>query len=210
MRTNLLVKVCGLTNQTDVDSAYELGVDFCGFIFHPKSARYVTPQHVAKLHSGTMRRVGVFVDQDADEINEIMDLARLDFAQLHGRQSVTTALQVGAERVIRVLWPQTYCQKADLSRDLQIHAPSCTMFLFDAGQQGGGSGQKFDWEGVTGLAYPRPWLLAGGLGPGNIDAAVTLMRPDGVDLNSGIETEPGKKDIQTMRETVLKARKSFH
>lgn len=208
MSQELRIKVCGLTRQEDVDCACELGVDFCGFIFHPKSARYVTPEHAAKLHSGAMRRVGVFVGQDADEINAIMATARLDFAQLHGPHSVATAMKVGPERVIRVLWPQTYCHRAQLSHDLQLHAPSCSMFLFDAGQQGGGSGKIFDWESVAGLAIPRPWLLAGGLGPHNIVSAVRLMRPNGVDLNSGIETEPGKKNASSMRETVNSVREN--
>lgn len=209
MLQKLRIKVCGLTRQEDVDCASELGVDFCGFIFHPKSPRYITPQHAAGLHSGTMRRVGVFVNHDVNEIREIMDIAHLDFAQLHGRQSIETAAQIGAERIIRVLWPQSYCHRAMLYSDLQRHAPSCSMFLFDAGQQGGGSGKKFDWECVAGLSIPRPWLLAGGLGPHNLISAVKLMRPDGVDLNSGIESEPGKKNVQTMRETVNRAKEHF-
>lgn len=209
MKQRLRIKVCGLTRQEDVECASELGVDFCGFIFHPKSARYIAPQQAAALHSGAMRRVGVFVNQDWQEIKEIMDIARLDFAQLHGRQSIDSALEIGAERVIRVLWPQGYCRKDLLCHDLQRHAASCSMFLFDAGEQGGGSGKRFDWESVAGLAIPRPWLLAGGLGPHNLASAVKLAHPWGVDVNSGIETEPGKKNIQAMREIVHGARELF-
>ena len=202
----MLIKVCGLTRQEDLELASELGVDFCGFIFHPKSPRYIEPHTVGHLESGSMRRVGVFVGQDAEEIERIMDVARLDFAQLHGKQSPETARQIGATRVIRVLWPQRYCHKALLYRELCRHAESCAMFLFDAGQSGGGSGQKINWGNLAGLCSPRPWFLAGGLNAKNVASAMKQAGADGVDLNSGIEIAPGIKNSQAMREAVDKLR----
>ena len=202
----MLLKVCGMTRQEDLRLASELGVDFCGFIFHPKSPRYIDPHTVGSLESGHMRRVGVFVGQEAEEIERIIDVARLDFAQLHGKQSVETARKVGAARVIRVLWPQRYCHKALLYREVCRHAESCAMFLFDAGQSGGGSGQKINWGNLAGLSSPRPWLLAGGLNAKNVASAWEETGADGVDLNSGIEIEPGIKNPQAMREAVGKLR----
>lgn len=202
----MLVKVCGLTRQEDVQCANALGVDFCGFIFHPKSPRYIEPQKAARLESGNMRRVGVFVGQDAAEIRHIMEVAHLDFAQLHGKQSIDTAMQVGVERVIRVLWPQRYCHKALLYRELCRHANSCAMFLFDAGQSGGGSGQRIDWGNIAGLASPRPWFLAGGLNARNVVSAMKLTGANAADLNSGIEIEPGIKSAQAMQEAVRQVR----
>ena len=92
----MLIKFCGLTRQEDVDQAVQLGAGMCGFIFHPRSPRGISPAQAAAMDSGTLRRVGVFVNQGADEIRRIMDEARLDYAQLHGHQSVECARAVGA------------------------------------------------------------------------------------------------------------------
>ena len=142
----MLIKFCGLTRQEDVDHAASLGAAMCGFIFHPRSPRGVTVAQAAALDSGAMLRVGVFVNQGADEIRRIMDEARLDYAQLHGHQSVECARAIGAERVIRVLWPDRYTHRALLYNDLQRNAEACAYYLLDAGLKGGGSGHKLDWK----------------------------------------------------------------
>lgn len=191
--TRPLVKVCGLTHQSDLDACVGMGVHFCGFIFHEPSARSISPSRARALRSGHLRRVGVFVRQDGDEIPAIMKEARLDFAQLHGSQSVETARQIGAHRVIRVLWPQRYGSAAELLADMERFADSSAMFLLDAGQQGGGSGHTLAWDDLRGLATPRPWLLAGGLSGGNLPGALSSCTPNGVDLNSGVEWAPGHK-----------------
>ena len=104
----MLLKFCGLRRQEDVTLAARLGATHCGFVFHAGSPRCVDAVTVSRLESGDMVRVGVFTGQDSDEIARIMRLARLDMAQLHADQSVDCARQLGAERVIRVLWPQRY------------------------------------------------------------------------------------------------------
>ncbi|MCI7374071.1 MAG: phosphoribosylanthranilate isomerase, partial [Desulfovibrio piger] len=101
----MLLKFCGLRRQEDVTLATRLGATHCGFVFHAGSPRCVDAVTVSRLESGDMVRVGVFTGQDSDEIARIMRLARLDMAQLHADQSVDCARQLGAERVIRVLWP---------------------------------------------------------------------------------------------------------
>lgn len=85
------IKVCGITRQSDLSTAMGMGAHFCGFIFHPKSPRYIAPSRAAALDSALIRRVGVFVNQNAEEIMDIMKTARLEFAQLHGAQSPWTA-----------------------------------------------------------------------------------------------------------------------
>ena len=190
----MLIKFCGLTRQEDVDHAASLGAAMCGFIFHPRSPRGVTVAQAAALDSGAMLRVGVFVNQGADEIRRIMDEARLDYAQLHGHQSVECARAIGAERVIRVLWPDRYTHRALLYNDLQRNAEACAYYLLDAGLKGGGSGHKLDWSDLASLRPAHPWLLAGGLSAANVAMAVGMCAPAGVDFNSVVEDAPGCKN----------------
>lgn len=201
----MLSKICGLTRQEDVDEAARLGARFCGFIFHPKSPRSIAPEQAARLQSGSMQRVGVFVEQNAGEIARIMREARLDLAQLHGGQSVACARDVGAERVIRVLWPDRYMHRALLHNELQKYAETCAWYLLDAGLAGGGSGRRLEWQDLYGLRAPHPWLLAGGLNADNVERALKQCAPDGVDFNSGIENAPGRKNLRKMAAAVRAA-----
>ena len=177
----------------------------CGFIFHPRSPRGIKAEQAAALDSGKLLRVGVFVNQGADEIRRIMDEARLDFAQLHGHQCVECAKAIGAERVIRVLWPDRYTHRALLYNDLQRHAEACAYYLLDAGLKGGGSGYKLDWSDLGSLRPPQPWLLAGGLSAANVGKALGMCGPAGVDFNSGVEDAPGRKNREKMAAAFLAA-----
>ncbi len=199
------IKVCGLTRQADVDVAARLGAAFCGFVFHPASPRFVTPEAAAALDSGRMARVGVFVEQEAEEILAVMAAARLDYAQLHGAQGRACAERIGPGRVIRVVWPERCSGRGELEALLAEHAGSCAWFLLEAGRGGGGSGRPQDWGRLAGLRAPRPWLLAGGLGPQNAAAAVAAVRPDGLDCKSGVEDAPGKKAPELLAAAVAAA-----
>ena len=134
------IKVCGITRQSDLSTAMGMGAHFCGFIFHPGSPRYIAPSRAAALDSALIRRVGVFVNQNAEEIMDIMKTARLEFAQLHGAHSLDCARRIGPEKVIRVLWPDRYESVDALQREMELWADSCAWFLLDAGSQGGGHG----------------------------------------------------------------------
>lgn len=188
-----LIKVCGLTRAEDVALCEKLGVDWTGFIFHPASPRNIAVSQVAALARGQALRVGVFVDQSADQVCAIMDQAGLDLAQLHGGQDQAFCRAVGPGRVIKVFWPQHYARLEDLQRDIEAHAPFCRAVLLDAGTSGGGHGRGLDFDWLAGLRSSLPWFLAGGLGPENIPDALSRCMPDGVDLNSGVEAAPGRK-----------------
>ena len=136
------IKVCGITRQSDLSTAMGMGAHFCGFIFHPGSPRYIAPPRAAALDSALIRRVGVFVNQNAEEIMDIMKTARLEFAQLHGAHSLDCARRIGPEKVIRVLWPDRYESVDALQREMELWADSCAWFLLDAGTQGGGTGDR--------------------------------------------------------------------
>ena len=194
-----LVKVCGMTLPEQVAQLDALGVDLLGFIFAAKSPRNVAPEHVAAIPRGRARRVGVFVEQDAAEVRRVMDVAKLDLAQLHGGQDQAFCKDVGASRVIKVFWPQRHAGALDLEADMAFFAKSCAFMLLDAGSSGGGHGVSLDFASLSGLATPRPWLLAGGLNPENIAEAARVAKPHGFDLNSGVETSPGIKDISKVQ-----------
>lgn len=194
-----LVKVCGLCRSEDVALCEELGVDWTGFIFYPPSPRNVTPEQVAALPRGRAVRVGVFVLQSAEEVREIMDRADLDLAQLHGGQDQRFCEQVGPERVVKVFWPLRYCDLAGLEQDMGAFTSSCRAMLLDAGTAVGGHGVSLDFPALARLRFPKPWLLAGGLAPENIQEAVRQCRPWGVDLNSGVEEAPGRKSSVLLR-----------
>lgn len=197
------VKICGLTRQSDAAACKELGIDFCGFIFHRPSPRNVAPETAVLLDVGSALRVGVFVDQSAQEIRHIMDFADLDMAQLAGDQDEEFCAEVGPARVIRVFWPERYKNAKDLEKDLDRFAGFTAYHLLDAGTSGGGSGRSLDFETIAGLNKPHPWFLAGGLGPHNLDQALERLSPFAVDLNSGVEPEPGIKSREKI-EAALK------
>lgn len=202
MSRRLTIKVCGITRPDDARLCEDLGVDFLGFIFHEPSPRDVSPEIPGSLGRTTCRKVGVFVKQDPEEIAGIMDAGNLDLAQLHGGQDPEFCRAVGARRVIKVFWPERYASIRELQADLAGFADCCRYFLFDAGQSGGGSGKALDFSRLAGLASPRPWLLAGGLGPGNLAPALSQCSPFGLDLNSGVEASPGIKDPDKLKKAI--------
>lgn len=187
-------KVCGLTRAEDVTACLDAGAAMTGFIFAAKSPRRISPEAARTLPAGDALRVGVFVEQTPDEVLRIMDAAGLDLAQLHGGQDAAFCRAVGPDRVIKALWPEKLGSPRAVGEEMDRFAPVCRFFLLDAGTSGGGHGRAMDFSLAAGLKSPRPWLLAGGLGPANLEAALNAAAPDGVDLNSGLETAPGVKD----------------
>ena len=190
----MLVKICGITRQEDLDAASEAGADICGFVFHKGSPRYIEPREAGRLDSGGMARAGVFTAGDYREIAAASETARLDFIQLHGDQSLECAARLKPRKIIKVFWPDRYESPETLAELLRAWAGSCALFLFDAGQSLGGSGVTIKSPLESMARPPRPWLLAGGLNSGNLREIIAARRPDGVDLNSGLETSPGVKD----------------
>lgn len=203
-----LVKVCGMTRREDVDACCKAGVDMLGFIFHPASPRNVAPEFPFSLGRLPVKKVGVFVKQTADEVLSILAAGGLDGAQLHGNQDEAfcerIAGAIGRENVLRVFWPEKHASRAELEAELARFAPTCGLFLLDAGTSGGGHGRSMDFTRLANLAAPRPWLIAGGLTPDNVSEALTVARPDGLDLNSGLESAPGMKDHAKLAAAISK------
>ena len=156
------------------------------------------------MPGGSAKRVGVFTRASLADIEAATRLASLDYVQLHGGQSATFCRAAGPERVIKVFWPERH-SRASLEAKLAAFAPHCAYFLFDAGKGGGGSGKTFAWEMLRDMAIPRPWFLAGGIGPDNADTAVAACSPWGLDINSGVEMSPGVKDAEKIRSITHKS-----
>ena len=208
------VKICGITRFEDAQAAVEAGADLLGFNFYAKSARFINPPLAARLVAGLRSvcapalMVGVFVNSPLEEIVTIMEACALDLAQLCGDEPPET-LEVLNGRAFKALRPK---DGPDMAQSLRKYQPKTTppSYLVDAYHPGkfGGTGQPADWRLARSLSGTYPVLLAGGLTPENVAAAIRQVRPWGVDVASGVEDSPGCKDpsrmaafIQTAKET---------
>ena len=201
------IKICGIKTIPDALAAVNAGADLIGFNFYPKSPRYVDVGMCRNIMSvmrqiGKVTCVGVFVNASVAEILATMDTLGLNLAQLHGDEPPTTlkALDGKAFKAFRGI-PST------IDGFERQDAPA---FLVDAAVKGvyGGSGVTADWEGAAELAKKYPLLLAGGLTPENVAEAVSRVKPWGVDVASGVESAPGKKDAGLMVRFVKAVRAS--
>jgi phosphoribosylanthranilate isomerase len=191
----MMVKICGITVLEDALAAVDGGASALGFNFYSRSPRYVTPEAarriIERLPAGIMN-VGVFVDEFPETVLEMIRLAGLDVAQLHGNEPPAAAPR-GARywKAFRV---------DERFRPEFMDAYDAEAFLLDAPSEAlyGGSGRTFDWKRARGLA--RRIILAGGLDAANVQAAVEVARPWGVDACSRLESEPGRKDHVKMKE----------
>lgn len=202
------IKVCGMTSTEQVLQLDDMGVEFAGFIFYPKSPRYVhkfMPQaELKKIKGKHINKVGVFVNAPAEEVLQTVDECGLYLVQLHGDETPKycekIANYVGVVKAFRlreednVLWKvKDYMDIAD-------------MFLFDTEGAGyGGTGKQFDWNILRGLNIGKPFFLSGGIGPGDVDKLKEFSREPvskdlfSADVNSKFEITPGIKDMDRLR-----------
>ena len=180
------MKLCGLFRPCDIDAANQLKPEYIGFVFAPKSRRYVTPEEAAelkKLLAPTIQAVGVFVNEAAERIAALLNKGIIDIAQLHGVEDEINQLRALTDKPII----KAFCIKK--SEDI-TNAESCLAdyILLDSGE---GTGTVFDWKKIQNIQ--RPYFLAGGLSIDNVENAVRQLNPYAVDVSSGIETD-GLKD----------------
>ncbi|GAB4444310.1 MAG: phosphoribosylanthranilate isomerase [Anaerolineales bacterium] len=199
------VKICGIKTLPDALAAIEAGADLIGFNFYPKSPRYIDVGQCRDIMSvlqkyGHIVYVGVFVNASAEEIRATMETCGLNLAQLHGDESV---------EVLKQLDGKAFKAFRGIPENVNGFARSePPAFLVDASVKGvyGGSGVAADWEGAAELAKRYPLLLAGGLTPENAAEAVSRVKPWGVDVASGVESAPGRKDAGRIKAFVQAAR----
>jgi phosphoribosylanthranilate isomerase len=193
------VKVCGLTRPEDVRLACELGAAYVGFNFSALSPRRVDAGRARELAAAAAAgtaRVGVFVDEDPEAIRHAIGLARLHFVQLH-RDLGPGDLDAVPLPVIAVVRMAAGGAAPPAPELLE----RCAALLFDAAVPGqpGGTGRQFDWRLLEGRRFPVPFFLAGGLDGENVGEAIRRVRPDAVDVASGVESAPGVKDPARLR-----------
>ena len=176
--------------------AARLGADALGFVFYPQSTRHVEPAQVREIVAllpPFISTVGLFVSEKAARVQEIMSYCNLDIAQLHGKYDEND-LGLEKRRIIRAL------QIRDESSLEEIDKLKNSTLLLDAWVEGqmGGTGRTFDWSLAARVAGTHRVLLAGGLTPGNVAEAICTVHPYGVDVSSGVEMAPGRKDPEKM------------
>lgn len=203
------IKFCGMTRPGDVRLASELGVDAVGFIFAQRSPRRVEPEEARAMRNAMapfVDAVALFMDNPQAEVREIVRHVRPTLLQFHGAEEDSFCRSFGVPFIKAVPMGEPGAP-SDLG--LRTRFPGAAGFLFDGHPPGGlgGSGARFDWNRIP-RDLGRPWLLAGGLTPENVFEAICATRPWGVDVSSGVETEPGVKDGDKMRRFVEECRRA--
>jgi len=204
------IKFCGLTRAGDVRLACELGADAVGFVFAANSPRRLQVQEARALRQALaplVDAVALFKDNAIDDVREVVRHLRPTLLQFHGDEDDAFCRSFGVSYVKAV--PMGEASEAVDARELHLRYPGASAFLFDAHVVGGqgGTGERFDWSLMpTGLG--KPFVVAGGLNPDNVAAAIDQTLPWGVDVSSGIESSPGVKDGNLMRKFVEAVRRA--
>jgi phosphoribosylanthranilate isomerase len=199
------VKICGITSVGDAEAAVEAGADMLGLMFYPDSPRHITEemaQTIARQLPPFIIRVGVFADQAPEEVFSAMHKCGLNLLQFHGRETPEYCAQFGmmTMKAFRIR------DAASLKEIPQYQTHAYLLDSYVAGKAGG-TGAVFNWNlAVEAGRLGKPIFLAGGLTPENVTEAVRTVRPFGVDVSSGVEQSPGKKDPKKMRDFIAAVR----
>ena len=195
----MILKICGITSQEDADAAITAGANAIGFNFYPRSPRYIAPERAAAIATAPgIRRVGVFVNEPRQRVEEIGRVVALDVAQLHGEESPADFPEPLA------VWNAARVEPGFDLRRFDDSPAEALVLDGPAGEVYGGAGKAFDWK-LVGVSAWRI-VLAGGLDASNVAEAIALVRPWGVDACSRIESAPGKKDHKKMNEFLQAAK----
>jgi phosphoribosylanthranilate isomerase len=219
------IKICGITNREDAHLAVDAGADALGFNFFAGSKRYInflTAKKLLETDSLDCTKIGVFVNHSADELNQIAQAVNLDVVQLHGDQPPSYLLDIERRypvvRVYRVGANGFVAMKTDLLMCSKFgREPDAILLDALAPTEYGGTGLRLDWTTLADRiellnfdrAQPLRLILAGGLTPDNVAEAIRLVRPYGVDVASGVESSPGRKDPDKVRAFVAEVRRGF-
>lgn len=209
------VKICGITSAEAADAAASAGADFAGLVFHPHSPRNVDLEQASSLAGrlrGRLRIVAVLRDPSDEQLAVIKAQVNPDFIQLHSAESPARAAAIRQTFQIAIIRAIGVAEPTDLAT-VAAYEGAADMLLFDAkapvsAARPGGHGAAFDWQLLRGRSFSRPWLLAGGLDAGNVARAIRAAGAPGVDVSSGVETAPGAKSPQMIRDFIAAARQA--
>jgi phosphoribosylanthranilate isomerase len=201
MSDDIAVKICGITDSADIPAALLAGARYLGFVFFPRSPRHVAIQEAAFLASTVpagIAKVGLTVDASDADLDAILASVPLDMLQLHGSETPARVAAVRDHYGLPVMKAVGISSEDDLPR-LDPYVRVADQILVDAkpakdAGRPGGNGLSFDWRLIAGRRWPVPWMLAGGLTPANVAAAIRLTGARQVDVSSGVESAPGVKD----------------
>jgi phosphoribosylanthranilate isomerase len=199
------IKICGITNHQDAQAAAELGVDALGFVFYKPSPRYIKPEAAREIIRALppfIVTVGVFVDEEAEVIRQILHDCGLRLLQLHGHESPDFC-RAFAGLVIKAIHIKDRLSLIDIDQ----YPAEALLLDTHTEEVFGGTGEVFNWAlALEAKMYGRI-ILAGGLNPDNIRDAIIKVKPYGVDVSSGVEEVPGKKDLKKLQDLVEKVRR---
>lgn len=207
------VKICGLSTPASISAAVFGGARYVGFIFYPASPRFVGPDRAAALAAmvpSSVLKVGVVVDIPDADLAALLEHVRLDMLQLHGREPPERVAEIRQRFGLPVIKAAPIYTADDLGRARRFEAVADRL-LFDAkapagASRPGGNAISFDWRLLKDFACPRPWFLAGGVTAGNVAEAVRQSGAAAVDISSGVETAPGVKSAERIRQFLKAAR----
>ena len=202
----MFVKVCGITRLDDALHAVDHGATAIGFVFWQGSPRFISADEAAEIVAAMpdhVTTVGVFVNESVETIRSVAGKTGIMAVQLHGDEPPECAPSIG--------YPILRSASVDTAAAVGDAWPPSTTLLVDAADpvRRGGTGQVVDWSRAAALARRRPIVLAGGLTPDNVAAAVATVRPYGVDVSSGVETSPGVKDPEKVAQFLARARSAL-
>jgi phosphoribosylanthranilate isomerase len=210
---SLIVKICGLSTPATLDAALQAGADMVGFVFFPASPRHLDLARAHQLGAqvrGRAVKVALTVDADDTTLDGIVEALRPDLLQLHGKETVARIHEIRqrfGRPVMKAIGVET---SADLA-ELPGYAAAADRVLFDArppkdATRPGGLGVPFDWRLLENLALAIPFMISGGLAASNVHDAVRITRAGGVDVSSSVESAPGVKDLEMIRDFIRAAR----
>jgi phosphoribosylanthranilate isomerase len=205
----ILVKICGITNYADAQAAVAAGANSLGLNFYPRSPRFIAKADAAKIRirlPGSVESVGVFVNASVADVAALYRDVRFTAAQLHGDESPEDVAELA--RMLKVI--KAFRVAADFPIERLEEYRGASAFLLDAAEAGqyGGTGHRTDWVVARRAAATHRIILAGGLKVENVSEAIRFVRPHGVDVASGVETKPGRKDHGQLREFVQEVRRA--
>jgi phosphoribosylanthranilate isomerase len=211
----LLVKICGLSTRETLDAALAAGADMVGFVFFPASPRHLSleaARDLGKQSKGRAAKVALTVDADDATLENIVETLQPDLLQLHGKETIARLRDIKAKFALPVMKAIAVETSADLAA-LPGYASIADRILFDArapkgATRPGGLGAVFDWHLLENLDLKLPFMVSGGLDAGNVAEAIRVTRAGGVDVSSGVESSPGVKDPEMIRNFIRAARAS--
>ena len=207
------VKICGLSDPNNLAVAVEAGARFVGFVFYPPSPRNVSfdiAWNLARTIPTGVRSVGLFVNPEDKQLERILTGIQLDMVQLHGDETPGRINEIKERFSMPVIKAIRVRDESDL-KDVEGYEAAADWLLFDARPENaklpGGTGESFDWNILKNREFKKPWMLSGGLNESNVKDALSILKPNAVDISSGVESAPGIKDAEKIRAFISAVKK---